>query len=394
MPTIRLNHRSVTALKVDQRTEFWDESLAGFGVRVTAKGRKSFIHMYRHNGRLRRQTLGQFPHLSVADARREYHKARGELAVGVDPEAPADLAREAGTVRELVERYIEEHAKRRKASWEEDDRQLQKDVVPAWGDRLAAEITRADVHALLERVVRRGAPVGANRLRALLSKMWNWAIDAGLLESSPCTRVRRPSAERSRDTVLTMHEVRKVWSALDLEHPVMAASLRLMLLTAQRMGELVQMKWEHVSGDTWVMPAACTKAGRGHVVHLSAEANEILATLEGLDPVWVFASHRVVGEPIGEKAAGRMLRRIRKRNGWRRIVPHDFRRTAASMMAESGVPRPVLMRILNHADSSVTAVYDRYGYLPEVRKALDAWGRRVAHEVGLGLHDRRAFEAA
>jgi integrase len=377
MATVRLTHRGIAGLTAGRwLTDYWDDRLTGFGVRVTHSGAKSYVVRYAVNGRRRRQVLGHYPALALADAR---DKAKGILYAvdrGEDPQAEKQADREAITVGELAAEYIERHAKQKKRRWKEDQRMLRVDVLPHWKRRPAKSITRRDVSELLDGIVERGAPIMANRVKALVSKMFNFGIGRDLVETNPCTGVPMPAKARQRDRVLSDDEIRRIWRVLDKQGKAMAASFKLRLITAQRGVEVLMMRWEDIDGDWWTIPAEVSKNGRSHRVPLSAPA---LALLEELrvaadESQWVFPSPKGGDRPIGyvQKAAEKLVEATGVE-----FVPHDLRRTAASAMTSMGVPRLVVSKILNHVESGVTAIYDRHSYDGEKREALARWGERI-----------------
>jgi integrase len=287
-------------------------------------------------------------------------------------------ARHAPTVAELAAQYLDLYAKIHKKSWREDARLLTREVLPPWGPRKGADIQRRDVLALLDHIVERGAPVQANRVLALVRKLFNWAISRGLLEQNPCVQVKAPGKEHQRDRVLTEDEIRVLWDACRHLDPLLDAHFKLRLLTAQRGGEVHTMRWADVDLETgwWTIPASVAKNGLAHRVPLSGPALDILRTLHITTGAgaWVFPSRRR-GQQYMVNIDKAMLR-LRERTDMV-FVPHDLRRTAASHMTSMGIPRLVVSKILNHVESGVTRVYDRHSYDAEKRQALEAWGRKV-----------------
>ena len=175
--------------------------------------------------------------------------------------------------------------------------------------------------------------------------------------------------------MLTEDEIRAVWAGCDADHGIIADAFRLMLVTAQRRGEVLSMRWQDVDCSWWTIPAELAKNGLAHCVPLSRQA---LAILEGLrnrpTGPWVFPSP-TTARPIEnpQKAA----ERLRERSKVPDLCLHDLRRTAASLMTGMGISRLTVKKILNHAERDVTAVYDRHSYDPEKRSALEAWSRRL-----------------
>jgi integrase len=334
--------------------------------------------MYRSGGRLRRLTLGTYPTLSLADARQQAMAARHTVALGGDPAGEKQALRTTPTVTDLATQYLEIYAKVHKKTWRDDARLLAKEVLPVWGTRKAYEIRRRDVIALLDHLVERGAPVQANRILALVRKLFNWAISRELIEANPCLQVQTPSKAHQRDRVLSDDEIRTVWTACDQLGSLYASYFRLLLLTAQRGGELRTMRWEGVDLATgwWTIPAQQTKNGLAHRVPLSPPAQTILHALQATPQAspWVFPSPRwPQQQPCRVKhIAVRLVACARVT-----FIPHDLRRTAASHMTSMGIPRLVVAKILNHVEPGVTRIYDRHSYDAEKRQALEVWGRKV-----------------
>ena len=355
-----------TVTPAETRREYFDRVVTGLALRVAPTGTKSWVVLYRQGRRLRRWTLGRYPTLSLADARDRARAGLRTAAAGDDPAQAKRTQRDALTVGELAERYLVEYARPRKRSWKEDRRLLTHAVLPSWRHQAARDIQRADARALVQAVATRGAPIAANRLRALLHTLFGFAVAHEIVEVNPITHVPRPGIERRRDRVLTADEMRTFWSRLDDEPPPMVAAIRLRLVTAQRGGEIHDMRWRDVDRATrwWTIPAARSKNGLPHRVPLTDPALDLIDGLPSSAPEgYVLAGAR------GKRQRSQAIARL----GLDDFRGHDLRRTAASHMASAGVPRLVIGKILNHADPSVTAVYDRHSYDTEKRAALETW---------------------
>jgi len=387
---VRLTDKAVAALKPKPaRYEVWEGY--GFGVRVTPRGAKSWVLVYRFQGRPRRLTIGTYPAIGLADARIKSNQARKLVELGKDPGAEIVVERraerEADTVAELVDDYLAKWARPRKRSAGEDERILFKDVVPVWGRSKAKDITRRDVVALLDRIAARGAPIGANRTLAIVRRMFNWGVSRDLVAANPCNQVRGPGEERQRDRVLKASEIAAFWNGLDdaAMSAEVRSALRLLLVTGQRRGEVVSAAWEEIDADNnvWTIPGGRSKNALPHRVPLSRTALDLLRDIRAAagQSKWLFPSPRG-DKPISGPAVDHALRRCRGSLGLEGVTPHDLRRTAASTMASMGTSRLVVSRILNHVERGVTAVYDRYGYDNEKREALNAWGQRLEQMIG------------
>ena len=367
----------------------------GFIVRVTPNGTKTFVYVYQFQGKNRRLTLGAYPELKLTDARAKHAEARQLFMKGIDPAAidqqVKEEARIAPTVAFLVTEYVERWAKPNKRTWPEDVRMLNKDIVPRWGNSKAKDITRQDIVHMLDDLQDRGATITANRTLACVRKMFNWAVERGMIDVSPCTAVRAPVPENQRERVLTQDEIRTFWKGIDKAGMTEGSRLilKLQFLTAARKGEVVAAAWESfdLSNGWWTLPIEDSKNKKSHRVPLSNEALIVLQQIKALsgDSPWLFPS-KINGKHVTPTSIDHAVRKNLDVFGIGQFIPYDLRRTAASHMTGMGIPRLVVSKILNHVETGITAVYDRHSYDTEKRQALDAWGKRLL-EIVSGQQD-------
>jgi len=383
MPAKKLNARSVKALKpvIGKRQEVFDATVPGLAVRITERGAKSWTLLYRHRGRLRRMTLGTLEVISLAQAREQARDLLHEASKGADPATEKQAGRKVETIADLADLYIEKWAKVRKRSWRADRNLLDRKILPKWRHRAIVDITRQDVRQLVESVAEAGAPIVANRVAALLSKLFAFALDRDLVTASPAMRIPRPGQEQARDRVLSEDELRALWKAFDALDGPMAAFYKLRLLTAQRGGEVASMRWSDVDLENgwWTVPATSSKNKLAHRVPLNGSAVTILAAMLATadeDAEYVLgAHHRVKGAGArGKRQQSEAAAHFPVEN----FRGHDLRRTAASIMASGGIPRLTISKILNHVERTVTAVYDRHSYDAEKTAALAWWGAKLS----------------
>ena len=376
----------LTVRSIQTEGTFADSVVPGLQLRVRASGAKSWSLRYRKAGRRRRVTLGSYPKLGLAVARKAARSMIGEVAGGGDPAAEKKKERRAETFGELTLLFLRYHASQKaEKTRHEYERIIRYDLMPVWKNRKVKAINRVDVVNLLDKIQHdRKSPVQANRTRALLSKLFNFALERGVVEFSPCQGISRPSKEAARDRVLSDEEVKVFWQSCEDEGPVVSALFRFLLLTGQRSGETRKAKWSDIVDTVWTIPAENSKNGAEHCVPLSTQSSAILEQLmpwTGAGEAYVFASpsNRSSG-PI--KWLSHAVERVRRRYGFHFTI-HDLRRTAASGMGALGVDRVTLGKALNHktADSGVTAIYDRYDRQREVGRALSKWGARVERIV-------------
>lgn len=209
----------------------------GLQLRVLPGGRKVFVLRSKKAGRSRYTTLGPYPELGLAEAHQRLESVRRSQG-GCD--------RPQGTVQSLAAEWLEVELKRRRKLWREAYRAVQRDLLTALGSRLISEIKPRDLVLLLDRVVARGSPVMANRLRSLIGQLFAFAVRRGLLEASPASSLGRPGpTEARRDRVLRDEEIRGFWTGVEGRRisPLKQRALKLMLVTGQRRSEIVPARW-------------------------------------------------------------------------------------------------------------------------------------------------------
>jgi integrase len=383
-------------------SDIHDVQQRGLIARVLPSGIVQFSVRYRYQGKQRRLKLGEYPAVSLQLARKRARSAQASIDDGHDPagERQAAKAERTDTVAALAEDYLKKHAHKHKRSAGEDERILNADVLPAWRDKSVRDLTRRDVRALVEDVADR-APIMANRVLALVRKMLNFAVDHDWLEGNPAARVQKPAREVARERVLTDDELRRVWRVLsnppsttdkpapgrarakgaddDPLCPIsapLAALLKVRLLTAQRGGEVMRMRWTDLDVDSkwWTIPGTDTKNGEPHRVPLTERALELIRgqQKEDDDREYVFVGQGASLRDRAKKAPAALARVLGIE-----FRGHDLRRTAATRMAEAGIPRDHIAKVLNHVEGGprATRVYDRHTYDREKRRALETWAR-------------------
>ena len=218
-----LTDRLIATVKADTRLDLPDDNVPGLALRVTPGGVKTWSLRYRMEGgragRVRRLTLGTYPRLSLAEARKKAQKALRAVDSGVDPAAQKKAARQGETVDDLAKDYIDKYAKTHKRSWRDDQRYLDVEVLPSWKHLKVKQLTRRDVRALVEGIADRGSPISANRCLALVRKMLNWAVSQDWLDANPAALMAKPGKETSRERVLNDEEIRRVWAACGPSDP-------------------------------------------------------------------------------------------------------------------------------------------------------------------------------
>lgn len=382
--------RTVEAPALPQ-LDYFDEDLKGLMLRVFRSGKKTWYFRYWSQGKKRGERLGRFPAMSSKQARNAAERLRAGRVLGTDPAAERDARRTAESFADLVKEYLKRHATHKKSS-AEDLRVINKDLLPAWEDLKAAEITKRDINKVLDAIVDRGSKVQANRTRALIHTIFKVGIEREILKENPCagTKARPGGPEAPRERVLSDAEIKAVWAACETEP--LGDAARLAILTGQREMEVIQLTWPELSlaEGEWSLPAARSKNKRPHSIPLVGKA---LAILRGIfeagehDPVRVFPN-------AGNADAAALVRRLRKATGTDDWRFHDLRRTFASgIMKLDPSLETIISRLLNHARTGVTAtVYAHYAFDKEKRAALIRWDRHVDSVLNGRAEDSNVVE--
>jgi len=356
---------------------------SGFAVTIFPSGKRSWVYLYKFRKVSRRMTLGPYPMVTLAEAHDLHLDAYKLFRKGEDPgrKKTHNEAKEkaAPTVNDLAQEYLAK-AKKKKKTWKDDERILNKDILPFWGFKKAESISRRDVLEILDPIIARGSEIAANRCLVLISTVFNFGVSRDLVTKNPATGVERPGKEKSRERVLAQEEIKAFWNNLD-QCPIAESTrlgLKLLLVLAQRRGETSQAKWKDLDLTTkwWTIPGECTKNGQSHRVYLPPTAVDLLDKIKELsgESDYLFPSPRFGGKaPVKAEAWSQAVAKNQSVFKLEQFTPHDLRRSASSHMTGNGVPRETVRKILNHAEPGITQIYDRYSYDKEKANAMIKW---------------------
>jgi integrase len=393
-----------------KRVELRDDVEPGLILRITDSGVRTWSVRYRNNaGEQRRKTLGKYPAIGLARARDDARKIKGQLAHGEDVVAIAKAKKaeerrmKLSTLSGLADAYFlacEEGSHRggskatpKRASTIKGEKQVFKNLVePKFGKVPVGKITRIEIRDFVSTQAK-SSPSNGRHVRNIIRQLLSFAMTMDLIDSNPAMSISAPiSAPRER--VLTEDEIKAFWLACERPEEVeglalpkhMGIALRLAAVTLQRRGEIMGAHWSEIDlkSKLWVIPAIRMKGKKTHAVPLSDLAMSILQ--EAKDKIggngFVFQAPRLdEPAPMDSHFLSKGMKAIVDTLKMDTATPHDLRRTGATMMTGEcvGIPRFIVSQVLAHASdtggaAAVTGMhYDLNDYLPDKRRALDAW---------------------
>ena len=425
MPKKHLNDQFIKNLASQgKRTEYYDQHLIdpetntlkkmgvkGLALRVTKAGSKSFVYRYWYDGKSKRYKIGSYPKVKLSKARKEAKRLAFKVDEGIDPLAEKQKKKYSPGSKsfdDLVLAYKKKYLPTlRESTQKEYKRILENELKPHFKGKEVSGITEHHIRKILEdKAIKDGSPTMANRIRAVLSSLYNFAIKkVGLKIDSNPVKATSPykSGENKRDRVYSEKEIRNLWKFFeDFDEPI-SSVFKMLLLTGQRKTETSRMRWKDIEMDkpykrieidengeesteaflvdVWTIPGEHAKNKNEHEIPLPKLALEIIEKLRPLtgDSEYVFESPRKENEPIEWlKSSVKIIKENSKVPDFRL---HDLRRTAATYMAENGTSPMIIGKVLNHKglakENSITARYNRHDYMNKKYQALSRWNNRL-----------------
>ncbi len=387
MPQVKLTKSVIDGLPIPVKdVVYWDIACPGFGVKVTPKGRKVFLVLFRTAGagsRLRKYTIGPYGRVTLNQARITAQKVFAAKLDGRDLAAEKNDSRRrmvADRVDDLLEAFIVQHLSQNRSA-PEISRMLRREIGSAWGSRSIHEISKRDVIDVVSAIEQRGAPVAANKALKSIKTFLRWCVGRAVLDRSPADGVPLPVKEVTRDRVLNDDELARVITAARQIGGPYGGIVELLALTGQRREEVARCTWDEIDMGrrTWKLPSARTKNAKAHEVYLSDQAVAVLGRVDKIGTLVFSQSGTVPFQAFS--VVKRELDQLSGVTAWRL---HDLRRTCVSGMARLGIAPHVADKVLNHQGgtiSGVAAVYQRHDFLAERKIALEMWGAHVQRAV-------------
>ncbi len=358
------------------QTEYRDAEVSGLCLSVGRSGKKHFHCRYRFRGKKRNLVLGDFPSVSIKEARDRVHEAKAAIARGIDPAAERAKRDATPVFSDFAVDYLE-WARAHKGTWRDDDSKLRKELLPRFGRAALDAISPREIQQMHVQIQSRSSNSNANRYLALLKRMFSLACEWEIIKRNPARAVKKVKENSPRDRVLSTEEIRQFLSALErLENKSVAAGLRFLLYTGLRKNEAFRLEWKYVDRERGTVYLSHTKSGKPRLVLLNTLARAVIeerwAARVGDHP-FVFPGRRqgqAVNCPKVSFVAACENAAIKG------VCIHTLRHTFASVCVSTGVPLYDVQKLLGHASSQMT---QRYAHLEDasVRRATEVYADRI-----------------
>lgn len=411
MARIQLSTARLLALKPPPTgfVELSDTTEQGLTLRVFASGQKTWTFRYRtKTGTQRRIRLGEYPSVGLAEARRRSSRLRGRISDGADPQGAIGAERQAPTLLDMIDRYLNEEVqpKKKPRTFELYSYYLRKIVAPRLGTKKAHEITPSMVDNL-HRKLGEDRPVTANRVAVAISGVYTFAVRRRLIAAdvNPARGIEK-FREQSRERYLSNDELGRLGQALrigeldglpwpegraiagkherkpdnrkSLLSPHVTAAFRLLLFTGCRLREILHLRWREVDFDRGLLLLPDSKTGRKTVV-LNAPAQQVLADLPRIGEFVILGD-----DPEKPRAdLKRPWELVRAYAKLEAVRVHDIRHTHASIGAGAGLGLPIIGKLLGHKHADTTAKYAHLDADP-LRRASN----RIGGDLAMALNGK------
>jgi integrase len=383
----RFTNRSLDALppcpitSPSKATEYSDVEVPGLKALVSKSREIVFYHRYVFGGKKRAMRLGVYPGTTIPDARQRAQENRAKIDVNIDPQETSDRIKGMPTFREHARAYLK-FVEQYKRSANADESKLRLYLIKHFGDDRLCDITTRDIQTYHMVISKKLSQSTANRHLALLSMMFNLAIQWDILDRSPCKSVKKFKEDNQKQRFLSADEIGRLYQAMEAEdNKVAVNALKLLLLTGCRREEILKLKWDDVSIESGTLFLPDSKTGSRYV-QLNAAARELLESIARNKGLFVFPGRHDSKKPINNPR--KCFTRVLTAAGIEHIRLHDLRHTHASILVNAGASLFVVQKALGHSNPITS---QRYSHLSD--KTL-----RDASETVSALINRASRDAA
>lgn len=365
-------------------TRYEEYEGGGFGIRVTPNGIKSWIYRYKITDKTDKITLGHYPAMSLANAKKEFIELSQLRRDGKNPKEIIANQKEtqSNTVSMLVLSWYEGYIEKERKQPQQIKQLIDADIIPLLGDIELAKLSPAIVTNALDKIVKRGAPIHANKVLAALKQAFSYGVRRGAMAENPAVLLQARDIggiEKPRDRYLSINEIRELLLFLNNSKNRMSLqtklAIKIILHTGIRSGELRVATWSEIDFENslWTIPKEHTKQNETMRVHLTELVKAMFKELKSASQSVFILSARQ-DEPLSPKALSRAINRIQERVGIPHWTAHDLRRSFCTQLGETLHVDPVVIeKCLGHKMPKIMATYNRNEMLPQRKEALTRW---------------------
>ncbi|MDP3704367.1 MAG: tyrosine-type recombinase/integrase [Legionellaceae bacterium] len=362
---------------------------SGLGIRVMPSGSKSWIYRYTLNGKRQKMTLGKYPAVSLKQARDFLLKAQELKEQGINPieHQKQEQSREIYTVEKLFTDWYHAYIVKNRKRPLDVKKQIDADIIPLLGHKALETLQTIDITHALDAIVKRGAPILANRILSSLKQAFNYAVSRGNIQQNPAASIRAKDiggTERPSERFLTLDEIGKIWQFLDSSQCQMSfqtkSAIKIVVLTGVRTAEIRLAQWHHMDfpNSLWTIPPEHNKGKVTVKIHLSHLAKAVLEELKAVCDSSFVLPGLIENKPLDENALPRAIRRMQDKVGIPEWTAHDLRRTFATQLGETlNIDPVVIEKCLGHKMPRIMATYNKNEMLPQRKDALEQWAQCI-----------------
>ncbi|HFL2713468.1 TPA: tyrosine-type recombinase/integrase [Legionella pneumophila] len=384
----KFTHNKIANLSAEKNRYHITEG-NGFCLRVSPKGTKTWFYRYKFGGKEKWLTIGNFPVMGVAEARKAFNDLWEIRQSDQDPEEiiQKKLLQKNNNVKTLVSDWYNNYIVKHRKQPQQIKQQIDADIIPLLGTLEIEKIQPRDISKALDNIVQRGSPVHANKVLSTLKQAFNYAVSRGEITINPAINIRARDIgglEKPRDRNLDLDEIKKIWLFLDSDEHSMSIqiknAIKIILLTGARTGELRLAKWSEFNFDKslWIIPPENNKIGLSMKIHLSELTKKLLLEIKEITLSNFVLAGVDDDSPLGDKSISKAIQRIQKRVGIPQWTAHDLRRTFATQLGETLRIDPVVIeKCLGHKMPKIMATYNKDEMLYQRKEALDNWSSLI-----------------
>lgn len=361
----------------------------GFGIRVAPTGVKTWIYRYKIDGITEKLTLGHYPNLSLANAKKRFIELSSVRKQGTNPREYIDQAKlkENNTVTKLMQTWYSNYAEKNRKKPSQIKQQIDADIIPLLGEMSLEQIQTRDIAKALDKIVARGARIHANRVLSTIKQAFNYAVSRGAIQYNPATGIRSRDIggiEKPRERVLSLNEIKQIFLFLDGDNhqlPIQTKNaIKILFLTGVRTAELRLATWDEIDFENtlWTIPSAHSKSGIIHKVHLSPQVLSLFLEIKSESDSAYVLPYKDGKKPLTLNALPRAVNRVQQRIGIVHWTIHDARRSLATHFGETLRIEPVVIeKCLGHKMPRIMATYNKNEMLHERKDALNRWSQYI-----------------